>query len=131
MRSALNELEAASRLLATILLRFLHARIAGKETASAKLLAQAIVVLEQRASDAELDRARLSCDAAAVSARLHIEPAVHREMHERTSNEDLKHRSAQILFKVSAIDADVSLAGSQPDSGDRVLAATGSVVPAR
>lgn len=124
----LNELEAASRFLAAVLLRFLHARIACEEPAGSQLFAQAIVILEQRASDAELDRAGLASDAAAVGAGTNIEPAIHREMDEWAADEDLQHRSTKILLEVSIVDADVALAGRQPDAGDRALAAARSVI---
>jgi hypothetical protein len=125
---SLNELEAASCLFAAVLLGFLDARIAGKEATGSKFLAKAIVVLKQRSRDAELDRAGLTGDAAAGASRLDVKPGVHREVDEWASDEDLKHWSAEILFEVSTVDANVSLAGSQPHTGDRTLSATRSVV---
>src|ERR1051326_5019095 len=67
-RLALAELEPLACALLSVLLAFLAARVAGHVALGLQLGAQFGIELEQRAGDAQLDRSRLSVDAAPAHA---------------------------------------------------------------
>src|SRR4029077_1501282 len=67
------ELEALARALLPVLLAFLDARVARQEAFLLELRPELDVVLDERARDAEAERARLAGDAAAGDGREHVE----------------------------------------------------------
>ncbi len=126
--SALNELEATSSFLSTVLLSFLDAGIPGEEAMTAKFFSQGFVVLQKGSGDTESDGASLSGHSAALTGGFDVKSSVHLESNEWALDEDLKNWSAQILLEVSTVDADVAFALSDPDSCNRALASARSVI---
>src|SRR6476646_8192453 len=70
---AFAELEALARALLSVLLALLDARVARQEAFLLQLRPKLEVVLDERARDAEAQRARLASDAAAGDRRQHVE----------------------------------------------------------
>src|SRR5215831_1494765 len=70
---AFAELEALARALLPVLLALLDARVARQEAFLLQLRPQFEVVFDQRAGDAEAQRAGLAGDAAAGDRRQHVE----------------------------------------------------------
>src|SRR5438045_3146490 len=68
-----TELEAFPRSRHAVLLAFLRARVACEQSLALERLSQLAVVLDERARDAETDRAGLSRDAAAGDGRQNVE----------------------------------------------------------
>ena len=119
---SLNELESAASFLAPVLLGFLNPSVASHKTARSQVLSQGLVVLDQGPRNAELDRARLTRNAAAADIGLYIPSAIHADVDQRTLNENLENRTTKILVEIAAVDRDISFTGNQPYPCDRPLA---------
>jgi hypothetical protein len=126
-RLALNELEAASCLLSAVLLAFLHSRIAGEESTGAEFSSKLFVDLKESSSDAQLDRTRLTGDAATLAVRLDVVSTFHSEVNERSLDEDLENGATKVFLEVSSVNGDLAFAWLKPDTSDRALAAASSV----
>lgn len=92
--SALNELEATSSFLSTVLLSFLDAGIPGEEAMTAEFFSQGFVVLQKGSGDTESDCASLSGHSAALTSGFDVKSSVHLESNEWALDEDLKNWSA-------------------------------------
>ena len=126
--SALNELEATSSFLSTVLLSFLDAGIPGKEAMTAKFLSQRFVVLKEGSGDTESNGTSLTGHASTLTGGFDVKSSVHLKSNEWALYEDFKNWSAQILLEVATVDADVAFALSDPDSCNRALASARSVI---
>lgn len=126
--SALNELEATSSFLSTVLLSFLDAGIPGQEAKTAKFFSKGLVVLKQGSGNSKSHGTSLSGHATTLTGGFDVESSVHLESNEWAFDEDFKNWSAQILLEVSTVDADVAFALSDPDSCNRALASARSVI---
>jgi hypothetical protein len=126
--SALNELEATSSFLSTVLLSFLDAGIPGQEAKTSKFLSKGLVVLKQRSGNSKSDCASLSGHTATLTGGFDVKSSVHLESNEWALDENFKNWSAQVLLEVATVDADVAFALSDPDSCNRALASARSVI---
>lgn len=126
--SALNELEATSSFLSTVLLGFFHSRIARKVTAGSKFFLEFGVDLKESAGDTESDGAGLTGNAAAFGSGFHVVAPVHAKMNEWALDEDFKYWASQILFEIASIDGDFAFPGGKPDSSDRAFASPSSII---
>ncbi len=92
--SALNELEATSSFLSTVLLSFLDAGIPREEAKTAKFFSQGFVVLKQRSGNTKSDCTSLSGHASTLAGGFNVKSAVHLESNERALHENFENRSA-------------------------------------
>src|SRR6266545_936382 len=119
------ELEARPGAALSVLLAFLHPRIAGQESFLLQLLAQFGVVLGQRPGDPVADRAGLTGRTAAGDAHVDVEllRRLHRE--ERLLDDHLENVVGEVIVEGTLVDRYRPGAGDQPDARHRCLAAAG------
>src|SRR3954453_5790135 len=122
------ELEALARALLSVLLAFLDPRVAGQEAFLFELRPQFEVVLDQRAGDAEAQRAGLAGDAAAGDRREHVELVGRFGQRERTPDLRAQRLGGEGLLERLVVDGQDPGAGSQENAGRRCLAPAGAVV---
>src|SRR5262245_56033124 len=121
-RSALGELEAASRLAAAILLALDHAAVAGEEAAGLEHLAQRRLEEGQRAADAVAHGARLPRQPAAGHGAgdvVLVDPAGRAK---GLIDQHAQHRPREVDGTLAAIDRDPARAGLDPHAGNGILA---------
>ena len=107
----LRELEAATRLGATVLLALDHARIAGEEAVGLQPLAQIRLEQRQRARDAVAQRAGLRRDAAAVQLRDHVHARLVADRLERLADVALERGPREEVVERLAVDDVLASAG--------------------
>src|SRR5688572_646256 len=127
-RSALRVLRPSASLAKTDLLALDLARVASDESGFAQRLAQAFVVVHERARDAVTNRAGLPRRAAAANRDLHVETPLGFGDDERLANDHARRLAAEEHVEQPAVDDDVAVAGLQVNAGRRGLAPSGAVV---
>src|SRR6185437_5670419 len=126
-RLALGELEALARPLLAVLLAFLHAGIAREQSGAAQFGAELGVDQQQRAGDAERDRAALAGDAAPMNVGQHIVLPVELDGDQGTVGQQLTGWGAEIGGKSATVDLALAAAGTENDTGHRALAPSGGL----
>lgn len=125
---SLNELEAASGFLATVLFAFFNSRVAGQIASGAQWLAKVFVHLNKRASDAKSNGTSLTGDSAAFCGRHDVILPFHFESGKRAIDENFENWTTQVFLVVAAINLDVAGAGFQPNACNRALSSPRSVI---
>ena len=127
-RSALGELRSATGGLQTVLLAFLHSRIAGQEARFLQLRTQLLaVILQQGASDAVTDGTGLAGDAAALDGADHVHLAEQVGGDQRLTDDQLQGVETEVVVDLAAVDNNGTGAVLiNADTGDRGLAAAGA-----
>src|SRR5438105_6674922 len=126
--SALGELRALASLLQAGLLALLGAGVAAEEAAPLELHPQARVRLDQRASNAVAERARLGRDATAVDLGHDVHALVEARRLERLARRLLERRAREVILQRAAVDHVGPAAGTQDHARDRGLALAGGLV---
>lgn len=124
----LGELEPAASAFLTVLLTLVGARIAGQITELFELAAQLGVELNQRAGNAEPDGACLAAAAAALSQDKHVEFVGGFRRQKRLPDERPGRGRSEILFRIPAIDGDLTFAGPEKNAGDGAFSAPSPLV---
>src|SRR6185312_5311956 len=125
-KSTLGELGRATCLVQTDLLALHRTRIAGHESGAAQGCLQGFVVLDQRAGDAEADRAGLAGDAATRNVDLDVELVGHLGQFERLAHDHARGFAAEELVQRLAVDNDRAAALAQEHACGGGLAAAGA-----
>ena len=90
-------------------------------------LAQAGLIVDQRAGDTVTDRAGLTGKARALHGADHVEFVATIGFDQRLLDHHAQHGTGEIDFLVAAIDGDLAGAGLHPDAGGGFLAAAGAI----
>src|SRR5262245_3186220 len=126
--STFTELEALARTLLPVLLALLDARVARQEAFFLELRPQFDVVFDERARDAEAERAGLAGNAAAGDRREHVK-LIGRFGHGQWPLDlGAKRFGWKGLFDGFVIDRQGPAARSQENAGRRCLAPAGAVI---
>src|SRR5690606_11145459 len=127
-QSALRELRGAARLVQTDLLALDLAGVTGHEAGLAQLALQGLVVLHQRAGDAQADGAGLAGGAAAVGRHEDVEAlGVLREL-ERLAHDHPRGLAAEELVERTRVDGDGAGTAAQEHAGGGGFATAGAVI---
>src|SRR3984957_19689194 len=113
-------------LLQAVLLALLDPGVAGHEPGLLQRRAVLRVDQDQRAGDAEAQRARLAGHSAAGDWGHHVELVFRAEGHERLVDQLLMHLVREVGFQRPAVDLPLARSGRDPDPGDRLLAPAGA-----
>src|SRR5690606_37161065 len=113
-RLALAELEATTRASAAVLLALDGARVAGEIAGVLEGRAGLGVDLEDRAGDAEADRAGLTGQTAAPAGAPHVVLLAAIGSDQRLLDELEIGRTTEVAVGLAAVDLDLALAGEQP-----------------
>src|SRR5690348_159605 len=125
---ALRELGGATGLVQADLLALDLAGVAGHETGLAQRRLQAFVVLDQRAGDAQADRAGLAGDAATGDRHLDVELAGALGQFQRLAHDHAGGLATEELLERLAVDFDGAAALAQEHAGGGGLAAASAVI---
>src|SRR4051794_27742720 len=122
---ALRVLRSLPGLLEAVLLRLLLASVTREEARLLERGADLLVELRQGAGDAEPQRAGLAGRAAAVDRRVHVVHVSHLAHAQRLAEQLAVRRVGEVVGDIAAVDGDLALARTQPDTGDGRLAPAG------
>src|SRR5690606_17403558 len=125
-RLALRELGGAAGLVQADLLALDLARVAGHEPGLAQLGLQRLVVLDQRAGDAQADGAGLAGGATALDRGDHVELLGRLGQLERLAHDHARGLAAEELVQRTLVDGDGAAALAQEHAGGGGLAAAGA-----
>src|SRR5690606_24326350 len=126
--SALGELRGAAGLVQADLLALDLAGVAGHEAGLAQVGLQRLVVLDQRAGDAQADRTGLAGGAAAGGGDDDVELVDRLGQLERLAHDHARGLAAEELVQRTAVDGDVATALAQEHAGGGGLATASAVV---
>src|SRR5690606_25702602 len=126
--SALGELGGAAGLVQADLLALDLAGVAGHEAGLAQVGLQRLVVLDQRAGDAQADRTGLAGGAAAGGGDDDVELVGRLGQLERLAHDHARGLTAEELVQRTAVDGDVARTLAQEHAGGGRLATAGAVV---
>src|SRR5690606_6089053 len=125
---AFAELEALTGTGQAVLLALLRARIAREQPVLAQGAAQLLVVLDERACDAEAQRAGLSHDPAASGGGHHVEPLGRLGGDERLANQLPLRLGREARLDGLLVDDDLARTRAEEDTGRGGLTTTRSVI---
>src|SRR5580698_1357607 len=127
-RLALAELEAATSALLSVLLAFLHARIAREETVGAQRRTQLRIQHCKRARKPHAHRSSLSARAAALYHGAHFELILHLRERQRLRRRLVPRHVVEIFFHRASVHGELRGAGLDVDTRDRLTPTARAIV---
>ena len=125
--SALAELGRPAGSLQTVLLAFLHTRIAGQQAGFLQGAAHFGISLAQGTADAVTDRAGLAGQTAAADVDHDVKITDIGQVH-GLANRHLQGFKSEIIVDIALVDHDFAIAGNQADAGNGFFATANSTV---
>src|SRR6476469_4765164 len=125
---ALRELRGAACLVQADLLALDFAGVAGHEASLAQFALQRLVVLDQRAGNAEADRAGLAGVTAAFDRHQDVELVGRLGQLERLAHDHARGFASEEIFDRTLVDGDLAVALAQEHACGGRLAAAGAVI---
>ena len=126
-KSALGELRSATSTLQTVLLSFLHTRIASQEASSLQCGLVSLVSSDESTGQTVADSASLTGETTAVYASDDVELTLGTGGSEGLVDDQLEGVKTEVLVNVTTIDGDYARTGNDANACDRLLTSAGSV----
>ena len=127
VKSALRELRCTTGSLQTVLLTFLHTRIAGQEAFLLQSSTVLLVLLQQSAAQAVADSASLTGNTAAGNADDDIVLALQAQQDQRRTDDQLQGLQTKVVIDITIVDGDLASAGVNTNAGNGILTTTSAV----
>ena len=126
-KSALAELGCTTCSLQTVLLTFLHTRIAGQEASLLQDSAVLIALLQQGTAQAVADSASLTGNTAAGNTDDDVILALQAQQDQRRTDDQLQGLQTKVVVDVTIVDGDLAGAGVNANAGNGILTTTSAV----
>ena len=126
-RSALAELGSTTGCFETVLLTFLHTRIAGEEASLLQGSTQFRISLAQGTRDAVTNCAGLTGHTTAADIHQHVERG-RAGQRQGLTNGHLEGLQTEVVINITLVDGHFAITGDQADAGNSLLAAANSAV---
>ena len=127
IKSALRELGCTTCSLQTVLLTFLHTRIAGQEASLLQDRTVLLVLLQQSAAQAVADSASLTGNTAAGNADDDVVLALQAQQDQRRTDDQLQGLQTKVVVDITIVDGDLASAGVNANAGNGILTTTSAV----
>src|SRR3984885_9605877 len=116
VRLSLAELEPATRALLSVLLAFLHTRVAGQESVLAQRRTQLRVQLGEGARNAHAHRSGLAADAATLDLCAHLDLIEHLRKFQRLDRGGVPRDVAKIIVNRAIVPGELRRSGFDVDA---------------
>ena len=126
-KSALAELRCTTSSLQTVLLTFLHTRIAGQEASLLQSRTVLVALLQQGAAQAVADSASLTGNTAAGNADDDVILALQAQQDQRRTNDQLQGLQTEVVVDITIVDGDLTGAGVNANAGNGILTTTSAL----